>query len=314
MCYMGASRTFRLSTAIMVAVALPMVMGIAEAQVVAQPASLVFHTLDERQPVTLRHGDGALSPTLVNNWHLFAGERSYTHMIRISRTGDGLLVGPSETAEVGSYLLVINTKRGPAQIDIQMPLSGHKSIIEEKAEELGVGVDVVREELGFSQRIERDGIRLNLAPRYTVGEALQVEVPGSGVGRRSVWKINGEVVLEGIGRNKLTHMLTEAGDLELVYEEWQGTRLESRAAARTEVAARPPIHFETQVNTLVTFQGPGGYQSYAWYVDGDPCCHTQNKEHMFEAAGTYYLTCVSSEPLRSDLVETREDVFLVVVH
>lgn len=285
---------------------------IAAAQVSAEPSTLIFDNMDARQLVQLRVGGQVLPPDEVKGWSLLAGERNYTHMISITQAKDGLLIGPSATAEVGSYLLAINTKRGPVQIHVETPFAEHETIIEKTAKELGQSEEQVRANLGVSQHFERQNVTLNLPATYYTGDMLEVKVPPNG-GHRSVWKINGNPVLEGEGQLVLKQMLTVAGPLEVTYEEWSGSTLISSASAQSQVLQRPAMHFETTVNTSTTFRGPANYERYAWYVDGEMCCSQPAITHEFETPGTYRVTCISSQPLDPALKESREDVFEVTV-
>ena len=284
----------------------------AMAELKAEPSKLVFDNVDARQLVQMRMDGQILPMDAVRDWSLLAGERNYTHMISITQTRDGLMIGPSATAEVGSYLLIINTKHGPVQIDVETPFTEHETIIEKTAKDLGVSEEEVRTNMGVSQRFQRQNVALNLPGTYYTGDMLEVEVPANG-GHRSVWKINGNIVLEGQDQLVLKQMLTVAGPLEVTYEEWDDNALIASASAQSQVLQRPAMRFETTVNTPTTFRGPANYETYSWYVDNEMCCHQPAITRVFEKAGTYHVTCVSSQPLDPSLKESREDVFEVTV-
>lgn len=289
-----------------------MVTMAATAELTAEPAKLIFNNFDAQQLVQLRLDGQILPMDVVRDWSLLAGERNYTHMISVTPTKDGLIIGPSATAEVGSYLLIINTKHGPVQIDVETPFKEHETIIEKTAKDLGVSEEEVRANLGVSQQFQRQDVTLNLPATYYTGDMLEVEVPANG-GHRSVWKINGNTVLEGQDQLVLKQMLTVAGPLEVTYEEWNGNALIASASAQSQVLQRPAMRFETTVNTPTTFRGPANYETYSWYVDNEMCCHQPAITRVFETAGTYHVTCVSSQPLDPSLKESREDVFEVTV-
>ena len=298
---------------VIVAVIVCMVVTMAAtAELTAEPAKLIFNNFDAQQLVQLRLDGQILPMDVVRDWSLLAGERNYTHMISVTPTKDGLIIGPSATAEVGSYLLIINTKHGPVQIDVETPFKEHETIIEKTAKDLGVSEEEVRANLGVSQQFQRQDVTLNLPATYYTGDMLEVEVPANG-GHRSVWKINGNTVLEGQDQLVLKQMLTVAGPLEVTYEEWNGNALIASASAQSQVLQRPAMRFETTVNTPTTFRGPANYETYSWYVDNEMCCHQPAITRVFETAGTYHVTCVSSQPLDPSLKESREDVFEVTV-
>lgn len=284
----------------------------AESVCTAEPAQLVFNNLNDSKEFVLRCDGTEVSPQIVKDWRLYAGESSYSHMIRVSRTSNRILVSPNKTAEVGTYVLVLNTTRGAIQLDVVMSLADHKSVIEKNAEAWGVSEVEAKKKMGLAQTIERNGIHLNLAATYYVGNTLEIEVPPVN-SRVCVWKVNGTVVLEGQGKNKLIYTFTTPGDTEITYEEWVGGSLVVTATSKTKVKEQPPTHFETTVNTKVVFKGPEGYGNYSWYVGDELCCHSQNKEYVFEAPGKYIITCVACKPLRTGLRETQKISYAVVV-
>ena len=285
---------------------------VAYSQLTAEPSSLVFNNSNDRLLVKLNLDGKSIPPEEVLDWILFAGENSYTHMITITLTADGLLIGPSATVEVGTYTLVINTKRGPVQLPVKTPLSEHKSFLETRAEQLGVSIDKAREELGFSQRLERQQVELRLPPTYYVGDMLEVEVPQYSPSQ-CIWKVNDICVLEGSGQNKLRYLLKVPGPVKVVYEEWKDDALLASAHAASEVLQIPAKRYSVRVNTAVTFSGPADYVVYNWYVDKELCCHQQNIKHVFYSTGTYHVTCVCTEPQKPGLKEYQEIVYLVSV-
>lgn len=278
----------------------------------AEPSKLVFDNAGDKVLVRLLLDGEPLAASNVKGWTLLAGERSYTHMISITPTSDGLLIGPSATAEVGTYVLVINTRKGSVHIDVSTPFADHESILEKTVRELGVSEDEARAQLGFSQQFERGKIALNLPSTYYTGDMLEIEVPQNGE-HRCVWKINGNTVLEGIGQTVLRQMITVAGPMEVTYEEWNDSTLLSTTSAQCQVLQRPAINLETTVNATTTFRGPANYERYSWYVENEMCCHQPAINHVFDKPGIYHVMCVSSQPLDPSLKESREDVFEVTV-
>lgn len=285
---------------------------IAHSQLTAEPTPLVFNSGNDRLLVKLSLDGKPIAPEEVRDWILFAGENSYTHMITVTLTADGLLIGPSATAEVGTYTLVINTKKGSVQLPVETPLSEHKSVLETRAQQLGVSIDRAREELGFSQRLERQQVELRLPPTYYVGDMLEVEIPQYSP-CQCVWKVNDIRVLEGFGQNKLRYLLKVPGPVKVTYEEWKDTALLASAHAASEVLQIPAKRYSVRVNTAVTFSGPADYTVYNWYVDKELCCHQQTIKHIFYSTGTYHVICVCTQPRKPGLKEYQEIVYLVSV-
>ncbi|MFA7693760.1 MAG: hypothetical protein GX117_06635 [Candidatus Hydrogenedentes bacterium] len=284
----------------------------AEDLLTAEPSTLVFNTIGEKQWVQLSLNGQLLAPSAIKGWSFLTGGRSYTHMILVTPTEKGLLIGPSLTAEVGSYELLINTRHGTVKLSVSTPFKGQESILEKTMHELGISEEEARAQLGFSQRFEREQISLNLPSVYFVGDLLEIEVPENG-NLRCVWKVNGATVLEGFGQRLLRHKLSFEGPLEVRYEEWQGETLLAADTAQSSVLRRPPIHVDTTVNTTTTFRGPANYKSYEWYIETAFSSYQPSISHVFMEPGLYRVVCVSGDPLDDSLKQTREDVFEVTV-
>lgn len=280
--------------------------------IIATPDRLVFNSSSDDKLVVLQAGDTVLSGDEVVNWFFFADDSSYTHMIDVKRAPEGVVISPSETAEVGSYLLVLHTRRGTARVYVDMPLKEHKSIIDKLAEERGVSPEIIRKEMGLSKKIERDFVSFELASAYYVGDTLTLEMPDNGT-RYCVWKVNGTPVAEGIGQHSLAHALSAAGPLEVTYEEWLDGVQMNTAMAQSQVLENPITETEAKVNRPLSLSGVSGYGKYTWLKDGTEIGNSQMLAYTFTTPGTYRLVCRASEPQMPDIRSTCEYVYLVHV-
>lgn len=221
-------------------------------------------------------------------------------------------MSPTATMEAGSYSLILNTAAGAARVSVKTPLTAHGSFIEEQVEAQGISEAEVKQQIGLSQVIERQPLQLNLASEYHVGDQLSLEMPQV-ASRRCVWKLNDEVLLEGPGANKFKYILEKTGPLEIVYEEWENDRKAAEAKASVTVKPQREIQVETKKNSTVQFRGPEGYGEYSWYVNDDLCCHTKDKQHFFDRAGTCRITCIAAQPLQEGLPALSEAAYVITI-
>lgn len=282
------------------------------AEVTADPEVLVFHNATQSETVRLRTGDRSLPGSSVTSWRLLVGERNYSHMFRVTPLDDGLRVTPSDTVEIGSYVLALHTAHGTAQIQVYTPLSEHESLIESLAKRMDISVAEVRQQMGLSHRLGREQITLSLAPVHYWGQRLVIEMPAPKE-RVSIWKVNGEVVLQGEGMNRFEYVLDELGPLLLTYEERvDGTQM-AAASALSEVTKYPAIPYQAKRNTTVRFQAPAGFMRYRWRLDGAAAGNDAEFSHRFDEPGQYTVSVLCEEPVEAGPYAMREDIYQVTV-
>lgn len=283
----------------------------AVAGVTAAPARVIFYDTDQHAEIRLFAEGMPLAPSSMRGWRLLVGDSSYSHMLRVTPKEEVLIVQPSESAEVGSYLLVIDTARGMASVEVYTPLSDQASIVEVLARRMNMGMDEARTRLGLTTRgIGIEEITLSLPPVHYQGQILRMDME-TAPGRQSVWKVNGEQFPAGAEANRLEHTFTEPGPRLIAYEEYEGGRLRASGAGLTEVVAEPPLAHEAQVGARVTFHAPAGYENYTWWVDGKEAAVGALCEQVFKFPARHLVKVRASQPAARDGFAFREVVYEV---
>lgn len=284
------------------------------AEIIADPEVIVFHTTTQSETVRLRLGDQALPGTALTGWRLLVDERNYSHMLRVTPQPDGVRIMPSDTVEIGSYLLALETSHGTARVQVFTPLSEQESIIESLARRMGVGRDDVRKQMGISRRFAREQLTLSLEPVHYWGQRIVIEMPASETeGRRTRWKANGDVILEGTDQRRLEYVLAETGPLLLAYEEWENNTQVAGASALTEVVKHPALRHEVRRNAEASFRASEGFARHTWRLDGQPAGHDAVWVHRFQTPGEYVVAVLSEDPVAPGPYAMREDIYHVVV-
>jgi len=138
---------------------------------------------------------------------------------------------------------------------------------------------------------------ITLPERYVEGQIM--DVPGTGEAQfEYIWKVNGEVVLQGVGKSRLRHALSKPGTctLELVQKLDGQTVISTRAT--TSVASEPVEHHTTTLGYTVKFPAaPERYRDYEWRVDGTRVPGGHEFKYIFEEPKTYRLECKMTDPL-----------------
>lgn len=265
------------------------------ADVTAEPAVLVFHSTSQSEVVVLGVDGESIPAQSLTAWRLLVDQRNYSHMLRVTPTDEGLRVQPSETAEVGSYMLVLSTQQGDVTVQVFMPLSDHQSSLESLAQRMNISMEDLRKQTGMSQRLGRDQITLSLLPVYYVGQRIQIEMPGV-ENRVSVWKVNGTITQEGEGAHRFEFVPEETGTLLVGYEEREADAVVAAAVALTEIVHEPAIAHKVKVDAGVSFQAPPGFTEHVWTVDGAEAGKGNVFEHTFNEAGSFLVEVKSVNP------------------
>lgn len=265
------------------------------ATVTADPAVLVFHNNTQTETVVLMADGKPVPAENVKGWRFLVDQRNYSHMLLVTPTAEGVRIRPSATAEVGSYALVMDTPEGSVSLQVYMPLSDEQSSVEALAQRMNLPVDEIQKQMGMTQRLGRDVITLNLLPVYYLGQRIQIDMPGKAT-RTALWKVNGKTVQEGPDAYHLDYVAAEPGPTLLVYEERENGAVTATATALTEIAAEPPILYETGTNTTLTLQAPPGFAEYAWLMDGTSVTAGTAFSHTFVEPGEHTITIKCTSP------------------
>lgn len=282
------------------------------ATVTAEPDVLVFHNTNQAETVVLMCDGKPVPPESIRGWQFLVDHRNYSHMLLVTPAAEGLRIQPSAAAEVGSYILAVDTPEGSVRIRVYMPLSDQQSSIEALSRRMNIPVEEIHKQMGMTQRLGRDVITLNLLPVYYLGQRIQVDMPGSAA-RTALWKVNGKTVQEGRDAYKLDYVAAEPGPLLLVYEEKENAALAATASALTEISAEPPIPCEIQTNTTLSLQAPPGFAEYAWMMDSSPVAAGTAFSHTFAEPGEHTITIKCTVPTSPSAYAFREVRYAVKV-
>ncbi len=282
------------------------------ATVTAEPDVLVFHNTNQAETVVLMCDGKSVPSESIRGWQFLVEHRNYNHMLLVTPAAEGLRIQPSADAEVGSYILAIDTSEGSVCIRVYMPLSDQQSSIEALAKRMNIPVEEIHKQMGITQRLGRDVITLNLLPVYYLGQRIQVDMPGSAA-RTALWKVNGKTVQEGRDAYKLDYVATEPGPLLLTYEEKENDTLVATASALTEISAEPPIPCEIQIYTTLSLQAPPGFAEYAWMMDDSPVATGSTFSHTFTKPGEHTITIKCTVPTSPGAYAFREVRYAVKI-
>lgn len=281
-------------------------------EITATPSTLTFHNTNQEETVTLTADGTEIPATAVHRWQFLVDQRNYSHMLQVKHSATGLCIQPSNTAEAGSYQLVLDTASGNVAISVFMPLSELKTSIESLSKRMNIPIEEIQQQMGFTRRLGREKITMNLLPVYYLGQRILITMPGI-ENRISKWNINGETIQEGPEAQNLEYSATATGPLLVTYEEWEDNALVASATTLTEVVREPAILQEVGENVTVAFQAPPGFASYTWMLDEVQTGTNADFSHQFKTPGEYQVTVKCAEPTTSSPYTFREVQYKVCV-
>lgn len=265
------------------------------AGVSVEPSAVMFNALNETAVVKLLNEGAPIPAKDIKDWRLLTGKSSYNHMITLEKTDGAITLRPA-ALEAGSYDLAIDTAYGPVHVQVLAPLNNVPNIIEQQAAALGISVEELNKRLGRSMTLPHGAkCSIQLPPSYFEGQALELDMPLEPE-RIYVWKINGETVKQGPGENKIAYVFTKPGDYTIDYEERDGNAVVTACSAKTTVISMEPVFSKVPVNTQVKYNGPDGFASYVWSVDGEVRAKEKSFPFTFRAVAKYKIECKASHP------------------
>ncbi len=147
-----------------------------------------------------------------------------------------------------------------------------------------------------SNVIER--IEIDFSSNFTTGQYIQIPLQTQ-AGRRFVWKRDGKIVQEGIGKATLALVAEKAGTFSLSLEEFSGDQLKAAWNGTYTVADEAPVPVETTVNTAVRFstsENFGAFNTIEWSINGTIVGRLPEFSHAFDKSGTYEILCHGKDP------------------
>ncbi len=286
--------------------------GAGHGALTVEPSALVFQNREQAETVRLFADGQPLPGGAVTSWRLLVDERNYSHMLRVSPADDGIRITPSDTAEIGSYLLVLRTARGEAAIRVYTPFTDYQSSIEALAQRMDVSIEEVRRQMGLTRRLGREQITMTLSPVHYLGQHIKIVMPGTD-DRVSVWEVNGEEVLRGVDAHRFSHVAETTGPLLVAYHEYEDGTLIASANGLTEVVIEPAIPHTVTAGAHAHFEAPPGFATYRWKVDGEAAGSGATLRHVFDTPGRYMVKVIATDPTDPGPYGFRETRYEVTV-
>lgn len=270
------------------------------AAVTAAPATVTFTSLEQSATIKLTKDGAPIAAKDIRDWRFLASGHDYKHMLNVEKVDGAIEIAPSETLEVGSYDLSIETAEGSVIVQVFTPLSDMPDIVEKTAALTGLSEQKVKEKMGLLSLIGREEVTIDLPSVYYEGQTLELSMPVK-PGRGYAWFMNGDLVAEGPDQNTLSYTFKEPGAYILAYFETEEDNGEAiiavRAQAHTRVATMPAIPAEAVVGSEITFFPPAGYQKHVWRIDDKEVSTEPSLKHLFQAPGVYTVECRASSPV-----------------
>lgn len=267
--------------------------------VTADPAKATFTSPQQSAIITLTTNGLPVPATDIRTWQFLVSGHDYKHMLIVEKMDGAIKIAPSQTLEVGSYDLNIETAQGAVIVQVFAPLSDLPDIVEKTAALTGLSEKKIKEKLGLTTAAGREEVTIDLPPVYYEGQTLNLTMPVE-PGRTSAWFMNGDIVTEGPGQNSLSYTFKESGDYVLTYIETENvdgkTIVAVRAKAYTRVVPVPGVPHEHAVNTEITFAPPPGYQQHVWSIDGLEVSKQPVLKQTFQEPGVYSVECLAFSP------------------
>jgi hypothetical protein len=266
--------------------------GFSFAALTAVPATVTIDALDQGVIINLLDDGIPVPAAEIRRWRFLAGESDYQRMLDITKRDGALVIAPTRL-EMGSYLLIVETARGTAQVQVYAPLRNHRNILEMEAAAQGTTVDAVKEQRGLSQPGRSASVEIQLPPVYYEGQTMQVAMPlEDGLSYR--WSINGELIKEGPGEHRLTYVFKAPGDYTLHFEEFRNGHKVAEARATTRAVALPEIPWTVRAGNAFTLRAPAHYAAYAWTIDGALVSEQEQLTYTLTTPGDYRIECIAS--------------------
>jgi hypothetical protein len=271
-------------------------MARAYAEVAASPATVTFDAYDQSASVALTSNGQPVPASDIEGWKVLASGHDYAFMLDVKKADGTLAVRPSKLLEVGSYDLVVNTKDGPVTITVYAPLRSLPDALAKRAEALGVSTEELKTQLGLTTTLPHPETEFMLPPVYYEGQTLTMTMP-SGAQHDCVWTVNGAVVKEGAGADTIEYTFPRPGVYVVTYAEKDNGNVVFSAKADTSAVPLPALPCEIKAGTELTLNGPEGYRTYQWKLDGAEVDSTAKYTHKYTLPGHYVAECLATGPL-----------------
>lgn len=278
----------------------------------ADPPKVLINSLGSAVVVWLSDNGAPLAASDFKAFRFMVDDSNYSRMVTVTPVEGGVRVAPTESFEVGSYELVLETKKGVITVPVSAPLSGEEGVLEQRTRDLGGAKQEAMTELGLASPLPRAIMGFSLAPQYTVGDVLQIEAPQV-PGAAFRWLVNGDVVAEG-AQARLDYVLAAEGDYQVRLEqrspggEWE--KMGDAATLATPSAATPVTG---KLGQRINFSAPEGFEKYTWTLAGKLMSEKRTVGLAFPTAGKHELICRCEQPASGPEKSFREIRYEVTI-
>ena len=212
--------------------------GLAHGAVTATPAEVRISSPKQKLEIAVTDAGKPVPAAAITGYTFNVDEHTYEFMITFEKANGKVIIGPSERAESGEYLLTIKTKAGDASVHVKMPLDEDPNSIESQAEALGITVQELMAQRGLSKPVGRETVDFKFPESYHVGDKINITVPCA-TDRTYECKFNGEVIRTGAGPEKFEYTFTAPGEYLFEYKEYRDRAPIAIGSGKTTVYEKP---------------------------------------------------------------------------
>jgi hypothetical protein len=258
----------------------------AKTGVAASPDTVIIDDKQKAVQINLTYNGEPIPARDILGYELYVEKNTYAEFLSFSKSDGVVTIKPTESLQIGTYDLVITTRRGPARVSVAAPLKDMPSSLENRAAAQGVTVDELKEAMGVGPQVVRSNVQLSIPPQHYVGQVINLQMPADR-GVQHVWKVNGNIIAHPTP-GQLSYTFPSPGTYVFEMTELSPSgQVLSTGTATTEVIATQAQETTITPNTRLTLHGPDGYSSYAWTMDGQPAGNEKSFQNMFRKVGAH---------------------------
>lgn len=269
----------------------------------AEPEQVRFSKIEDTAVIRVMKGDKPVPSKSVKGARVVIGKSDYSHQFLIERSESGpatITLSPNpETAQVGTFTLVISTKEGEVLVAVDMPLDQIPGTLEDRAKKEGITVDELKAKLGLSHEGKRESIAVLLPKKQYVGSMFTLNMPGP-AGREYTWKIDGKPVLQGANESTLKHVMDKPGNRYIEVDVRADGVSVAQWSGVLQVIDYPEMKWQVQKGKSFSLRAPNGFESCEWKMDGQGAGKDDVFKHTFKEAGVHLIECTSRNPVRGE--------------
>jgi hypothetical protein len=254
------------------------------------PATITFQSLSQRVIVHLTRNGEPLPASEIGTVKLYIDKHDYDHMITVQRMDGAIVITPTDELQTGRYELYIGSGEHRVMVPMTAPLETIPNSLEIIAARENKTVEQVKIERGFVTTAARHGVSFKLPETYYLGQ--QVRIPMiTPPDHTYTWYIKGFEVAKGTGPHTFTHTFMDEGSYHIGYAETKNGAVVSEQTSFTRAIPEAPVDWQVVAKQEFALKGPGGFDRYAWMVDGNLTSVQPEINLDFDTAGNHTVEC-----------------------